>query len=379
LIITGLVGLRPRMDHKVEVNPLVPDGAMDYFCLDGVRYHDWNLTIVWDRTGQRYRKGRGLRVFADGQEIGSAPVLQWMTANLPETTAGWRKSEHNPLIGGGKLGTVFDVAVLYEGGKHRMWGSWRPKRSLALFESTDGVHWSEPEIVLGPNPSTDSEEAVNRPTVLRRGDGYHMWYTGQAKGHSWIGYATSQDGRVWKRMSDRPVLSPELPWENVALMCPHVLWDEETKLFRMWYSGGEQYEPNAIGYASSPDGLRWTKHTSNPIFRPLQANVWEQERVTAAQIFRRGQWHYILYIGFRDIDHAQIGMARSRDGVTNWERYAGNPIVRPGQDSWDQDACYKPFALFDGKRWLLWYNGRHGWLEQIALVLRESEDLGFGN
>ena len=36
----------------------------------------------------------------------------------------------------------------------------------------------------------------------------------------------------------------------------------------MWYSGGEQNEPNAIGYATSPDGLTWTKHGSNPVFVP---------------------------------------------------------------------------------------------------------------
>jgi len=40
-----------------------------------------------------------------------------------------------------------------------------------------------------------------------------------------------------------------------------------------------------------------------------------------------------------------------------------------------QDACYKPFTLFDGKRWPLWYNGRYGWMEQIALVPHDGEDL----
>ncbi len=58
-----------------------------------------------------------------------------------------------------------------------------------------------------------------------------------------IGYATSADGKTWRRMSDKPVLSPDKPWEKVAVMCPHVLWDADAKQFRMWYSGGEQYEP----------------------------------------------------------------------------------------------------------------------------------------
>jgi predicted GH43/DUF377 family glycosyl hydrolase len=85
----------------------------------------------------------------------------------------------------------------------------------------------------------------------------------------------------------------------------------------------------------------------------------------------------MFYIGFRDEDHAQIGIARSRDGITNWQRHPANPVVRPGADQWDHDACYKPYAVFDGHKWLLWYNGRHGSLEQIGVVLHSGEDLGF--
>src|SRR5262249_18177747 len=64
LVITGLAGLRPRSDDLVEINPLAPR-SWDYFCLDQVRYHGRWLTILWDRTGERYGKGKGLRVFAD--------------------------------------------------------------------------------------------------------------------------------------------------------------------------------------------------------------------------------------------------------------------------------------------------------------------------
>ena len=378
LVITGLVGLRPRLDQWVEINPLVPEGAMDYFCLDGLRYHDFNLTILYDKTGKRYGKGAGVHVFADGAEIGSSQRLEWFRAKLPETRAGWKKYEGNPLIGGGKLGTVFDIIVLKEDDKYRMWGSWRPKGSLALFESKDGKHWSEPEIVLPPNPATGWENDINRPSVVKRDDGYHLWYTGQAKGKSWIGYATSPDGRSWRRMSDKPVLTPEAPWEKGAVMNPNVLWDAEMKVFRMWYAAGDQYEPDAVGYATSADGLVWTKHPSNPVFTPMPKNVWERYKVAGPQVLRHGGWHYIVYIGYRDMDHAQIGIARSRDGIANWVRHPRNPIIRPGQDEFDQDACYKPFMLYDGKRWLLWYNGRHGSLEQIALVQHEGEDLGFG-
>ena len=293
-----------------------------------------------------------------------------------ETAAGWVKYDKNPVLGG-DLGTCFDISVLKEGDTYRMWFSWRPKKSIALVESKDGIKWSKPELVLGPNDKTDWENDLSRPIVIKNGDRYQMWYTGQARGKSWIGYATSKDGKSWKRESDKPVLSAEKPWEKVAVMCPHVVYDDKDKLYRMWYSGGEQHEPNAIGYATSADGLKWTKHENNPVFRPDPKNDWEKERVTAAQLVRQGDWHIMFYIGFRDVDHAQIGIARSKDGITDWKRHAANPIIRPGQGRWDHDAVYKPYALFEGGRWLLWYNGRRGGVEQIGLAIHEGEDLGF--
>jgi hypothetical protein len=83
LIITGLVGLRSRADDVVEVNPLVPAGAWDYFCLDNVLYHGRTLTILYDKTGAHYKKGAGLRIFADGQEIAAAKALARVKGKLP--------------------------------------------------------------------------------------------------------------------------------------------------------------------------------------------------------------------------------------------------------------------------------------------------------
>ncbi|GLV53205.1 hypothetical protein KDH_00600 [Dictyobacter sp. S3.2.2.5] len=74
-IISGLVGLRARSDTVVEVNPLLPIGTWGYFCLDNVKYHHRMLTILYDHDGNHYRKGEGLRVFADGQLVGQRPDL----------------------------------------------------------------------------------------------------------------------------------------------------------------------------------------------------------------------------------------------------------------------------------------------------------------
>jgi DUF1680 family protein len=83
LVISGLVGLVPREDNTVVVDPLVPAGAWDWFCLDNVSYHGRTLTILWDRTGEKYRQGAGLRVFAEGREIARSDELTRVTGKLP--------------------------------------------------------------------------------------------------------------------------------------------------------------------------------------------------------------------------------------------------------------------------------------------------------
>ncbi len=205
-------------------------------------------------------------------------VLPARSLDNPDATGGWKKYTGNPVLGG-QYGTCFDICVLREQGLYRMWLSWRPKSSVALTESKDGIHWGAPKIVLPPEPATGWEDDINRPVIVHREDGYHMWYTGQASGKSKIGYAKSGTGREWVRQSSKPVLESTLPWEGAAVMCPHVMWDEHESRWKLWYSGGEQYEPNAIGYATSTDGLHWDKYPANPVLSPVPGTEWEKERI----------------------------------------------------------------------------------------------------
>ncbi len=82
LLITGLVGLRPRADNILEINPLAPR-EWDYFALDDVSYHGHNLSIVWDKTGRKYGRGQGFLVFVDGKKLAGAPQLSKISATLP--------------------------------------------------------------------------------------------------------------------------------------------------------------------------------------------------------------------------------------------------------------------------------------------------------
>ena len=82
LVITGLVGLRPRPDDVVEINPLIPENRWDWFCLDRVPYHGRLLTILWDRTGKKYGRGKGLLLLVAGKEAARSAKLGKIAVEL---------------------------------------------------------------------------------------------------------------------------------------------------------------------------------------------------------------------------------------------------------------------------------------------------------
>lgn len=82
LLITGLIGLRPQADNTLIVNPLIPPEQWDWFCLDRVYYKGKNITVIWDKTGAKYRLGKGFRVLVDGVEMAHSPTLAKLKITL---------------------------------------------------------------------------------------------------------------------------------------------------------------------------------------------------------------------------------------------------------------------------------------------------------
>ena len=296
------------------------------------------------------------------------------TASYPRPQGGWVKYSGNPVFGNAEIGTCFDVDVQVVNGRYRMYFSWRRKDSIAYVESDDGVHWNEmPHIVFEPDSASGWEDMVNRTCVVRLPDKTLMWYTGQARGFSRIGCAVSDDnGKTFRRFPASSVMTPELPWEKESVMNPYVLFDSDRKIFRMWYAAGETFEPNALGYAESEDGLVWQKSPLNPIFIH-GCEPYDQARVGGCEVVpdRETGGFFMFYIGYYDIDTAGICVAYSPDGITRWERLSDNPIVSPEPCCWDGDACYKPSVIRDEAEqcWKLWYNGRTGSHEYIGMAV----------
>ncbi|MBE6541088.1 MAG: hypothetical protein E7672_01425 [Ruminococcaceae bacterium] len=76
LVVSGLAGVRAREDEIIEIDPLFGTNDLDYFCCDGILYHGKYLTVIWDKNGDRYGMGKGLKVLVNGEKKAESAVLE---------------------------------------------------------------------------------------------------------------------------------------------------------------------------------------------------------------------------------------------------------------------------------------------------------------
>ncbi len=310
-----------------------------------------------------------------------------------------------------------DPDVLYDEEKFKMWYTIYRQDILGIgyAESADGLMW-ETDVpgtlphVLQPTPGGWDQDGMETVSILKKGGRYWMWYlgypcdrpAGERGRFKCIGVATSDDGIHWIKHPE-PVLKPTEPWEQPYLRWyvengeefqaweggveePTVVWDAAEKLFKMWYAGFtlreltfvEHGEPITrevilyqIGYATSPDGIHWTKYAGSPVFRPLldhNDTDWEAS-VTVSHtnvIADPEQGYHLFYFSGYSPGHAY-----SRDGI-RWERDSNNPLVKYQPNTGNGAMMYAgPSAVLRGDKIFLYYSqsppGARTWQESIKL------------
>src|SRR5262245_25797969 len=94
-----------------------------------------------------------------------------------------------------------------------------------------------------------------------------MWYEGvPGANQASVGFATSTDGIKWTKYSGNPILvvGPRGAWDDTWCEVSDVVWDGQT--FYMWYRAqNSRWDGGGIGYAWSPDGKSRTKSPNNPL------------------------------------------------------------------------------------------------------------------
>jgi hypothetical protein len=124
-----------------------------------------------------------------------------------------------------------------------------------------------------PVYSDPDDNWAKDPSIIKAGDTYYMYYTSAnpwqdtgegGKGEPRIDYATSPDGLTWTRQGVAIEKGKEGEWDGKRPQAPAkpILKDG---VYYMYYAGaGDRVY---IGYATSTDLRRWKKHPGNPVIR----------------------------------------------------------------------------------------------------------------
>jgi hypothetical protein len=147
LVFTGLVGLRPRADDVLEVNPLAPADPADphflkYFRLQDVAYHGRLVTIAWDADGSRYGR-QGLAVSVDGKVVAASPTLARLTAPMT------RKAP-------APIARPIDLAVNLVRSDYPRGSASSGDDPATVHQALDGRVWFFPEMANGWSPGPDA-------------------------------------------------------------------------------------------------------------------------------------------------------------------------------------------------------------------------------
>ena len=242
-------------------------------------------------------------------------------------------------------GNVYAPDVMWDGGTFKMWygGQGRDGHDrIAYAESLDGVTWDRQGVVL----KDDAVNHINDPSVVKVEGRFYMFYTLAEKDVvDRIDVAVSADGKTWTPKGFAVAAGPEGTWDALSVGRPSVIFDDG--LFKMWYDGRKDFSPGSpvsgvptsatshrsVGYATSHDGLKWTRYKNNPVFG---------NDAGAVDVKRFGDRFIMLYEA-----GAGTRFARSTDGI-DWKD--GGVFVKKSGSKFDSFGHVTPFLLLDADK-----------------------------
>jgi predicted GH43/DUF377 family glycosyl hydrolase len=307
----------------------------------------------------------------------SKAAIEFQKLRMPGFGQVWQKYSANPLasaIGApGSWNSAPPTYILVEG--HAFWDSTEYK---GYFGGTNGRTYS---IGLITSPSLESgwtvysgnpvltagafgewdEKHVGNAMVIKDEGIYKMWYAGtDANGIERIGYATSRNGITWTKHVNNPVLEPDPgTWEDSGVFGPYVIKEGDT--YKMWYSGWVDYVGGSTGYAISPDGINWAKSGENPVLEHGAPGAWDQALVACPVVIHDEDKYLMWYLGEASFDVRtalpQTGFAMSYDGIHWTKDSTNNPILRVSAGQWDAALAGVGQVFKEGNTYKMLYGG----------------------
>lgn len=153
-------------------------------------------------------------------------------------------------------------------------------------------------------PPVDRERVCrSAPSVVRQHSRWRAWYVA---GDAW----TEVDGRLVPTYEIRGVSSEDgIRWEDGGRTAVALATDDEIGLgrpfvrvgdsgFRMWYSIRSRSRSYRIGFASSTDGVSWTRRDDDAGI-DVSARGWDSEMVCFGAVVPTPHGTYLFYNGNR--------------------------------------------------------------------------------
>ncbi|HLN52442.1 MAG TPA: T9SS type A sorting domain-containing protein [Lentimicrobium sp.] len=270
----------------------------------------------------------------------------------------WEKYPGNPVMVPGDPGSFNSggyafVTVIMNNDTLDMWYtvSDQQEQRIGLARSVNGYEFEFCDSVPLFEPSVGGgfdTYGVFNPQILKINDtSWYMWYSGlnNTNFNSQVGLAVSSDGLNWERYSTDPVLpwGPAGSWDNLLVYAGTVLFDEG--IYKMWYTGMNTSYTYRIGYATSPDGIVWTRYQGNPILTFPAANPKVMKTLTGYQMWYNESVGGKMYIFY----------ALSDDGII-WQGMDA-PVLSPDPGTFDDEGVTAPSVVFNETTGLyqMWY------------------------
>lgn len=181
------------------------------------------------------------------------------------------------------------------------------------------------------------------------------------------GLAMSQDGMNWARIEGEHHTGAVLDvgeageWDEVFIANPQVVAAGPGDMRMFYHSFDTQQQRYVVGWASSPDGFKWSKQ--GPLFDGgREAGCFDAKGVAACHVVRDldTKKFVMWYEGVAADGSRSIGIAVSDDGISDWRRH-DRPVLACSEspDAWDEGSVGTPCPVsMAGGSWRLYYSGR---------------------
>lgn len=177
--------------------------------------------------------------------------------------------------------------------------------------------------------------------------------------------------QAWKKYDGNPVFTKgQNTWDDGYILGHSVI--KSGNSFRMWYAGGHSLESpgGAIGYATSTDGIHWTRYYDNPVFEG-KPGAWDEAGVGVPIVIQDGNTLRMWYLaGGAGPDGGKFGYATSQDGI-HWARHL-SPVFESVPGTWYRDALLPGAVIKEKGIFKMWFSGSIGSLAQSTPTTENS-------